>query len=220
MPAGNDLARIELDAAFGGRRSETRLWFDPRRATAMQRLKLRVKKRDGYQKTWRFTEGGVYSQRRSPVDRNEGGGPIDKWSRVAETFYSHPASRQGCGPIAEPSQVLYLVSAAGGERPYRFCTFSDETLHRVELEPRGKVTLGVDYERRTDDGVNRRRGRVEVDKILLKARPMDGQGEEFEFLGLEGDVEIYLDGRVPVEVAGRLPGLGRVRVKLVAVDLG
>ncbi|MEE8526881.1 MAG: hypothetical protein V3T72_23350 [Thermoanaerobaculia bacterium] len=213
------LALLELRAAFAGRRSETSVWFDPRQAAVLQRLKLRPGKK-GYQKTYRFTEDGVYSHRRSPLDSRQGAGPVEGWGKVEEAFYPYPERHRECGPISEPELLLYMISAAGTEKPFHTCSFSDKTLHHVELKPRGTVSLDVDYATGSDGRQSRRRGRVEVEHVVLQARPVDaGSGDDFEFLGLEGDVDIFLDGRIPVEVAGRLPGLGRIRIKLVAVDL-
>ncbi len=217
-PAGPRLALLEMKAAFAGRRTETSVWFEPRRASALQRHKLRLG-RKGYEKTYRFAGDGVFSRRRSPADARQGEGPIEDWGNVEDTFYDYPEGHGECGPIADPSQVLYLVSAAGPE-PLRVCSFSDKTLHHVELKPRGTRVLDVDYERGSKGGKSRRRGRVEVAAVVLEARPVDAEsGEDFEFLGLEGDVEIFLDGRIPVQIVGRLPGLGRVRIKLVSAEL-
>lgn len=212
---GPKLAVLDVEAAFAGRRSETRIWFDPWRPAALQRLKLRTG-RKGYQKTYRFADAGVYSRRRSPADRRQSEGPVGGWSQLAEAFYPYPAGYRECGPVTEPTLVLYVVSALGA-RPFHLCSYSDKTLHHVELTPGGSVSLDVDY---TLGSGRRRQGRVEVDRVVLRARPVAaGSGDDFEFLGLEGDVDIYLDGRVPVEIAGRLPGLGRVRIKLTAAEL-
>lgn len=213
------LALLELKAAFAGRRSETSVWFDPRRAAVLQRLKLKPGKK-GYQKTHRFTDDGVYSHRRSPLDSRQGAGPVEGWGKVEEAFYPFPERPRECGPISEPELLLYMISAAGTEKPFHTCSFSDKTLHHVELKPRGTVSLDVDYATNSDGRQRRHRGRVEVERVVLQARPVDpGSGDDFKFLGLEGDVEIFLDGRIPVEVAGRFPGLGRIRIKLVAADL-
>ena len=213
------LTVLAMNAAFAGRRSETSVWFDPQRSTAFQRLKRRIGKK-GYQKTYRYGEDGVYVLRRAPLDARQGEGPVDGWGKIEEFFYPYPQERPDCVTVSDPSLLLYLVAAAGPGDPFSVCTFSGKTLFLVEFKPRGTTSLAVDYVTRSQGQESRRQGDVEAACVVLEARPVEAvEGEDFEFLGLEGDVEIFLDGRIPVAVEGRLPGLGKLRIQLAAADL-
>ncbi len=207
---------LELDSVFAGRRSEVEVWFDPGGLVAFQRRKLRHGKK-AYEKIYRFTADGVFSRRRSP--RISGRRPAEPWGRLEEEFYRYPGERGGCPTVAEPTMLFYLLAAAEltpGE-PLTACTFSRRDLSRVEVRAAGAATLKVDYAELTDGERRQRQGEIEALRVTVRARPLDGG--DFEFLGLEGDVEIFLVDGVPVEIRGRLPRFGRVQVKLVEVEL-
>jgi len=213
---------LELESRFVGRHSLYRIWFDPRNAAALQRRKARTEK-SSYEKTYRYTLDGVFSRRLSPSDREERSDPEVPWSDLEETFYPHPRAAGECRTITEPSLIFYFLATADLSRPLTICTFSNKVVHRVLLRPEGLEQVGVDYLERTEAGAVRRNGEVASRKVLVEARPMDpeeGEGD-FEFLGLEGDVVLYLDPRLgaPVRVTGRLPGLGRLEVELVEAEL-
>ncbi len=220
LEPGPSVSVLELDSSLAGRRSEAAVWFDPGEAFALQRRKLRHG-RNAYQKTYRFTRGGVFSHRRAPRDSGEGRRPPAEWGKVEEAFYAHPAEGSGCVAVAEPSLLFYLVAAAELEpgKPLTICAFSRKALSRVELRPTGKVPIAIDYDEISAGGRNRRQGEVETLRVAIRARPFGRDDDGFEFLGLEGDVELFLAGGIPVEVRGRLPRFGRVQVRLVEVEL-
>ncbi len=215
------LSRLTLESAFAGRRSEVEVWFDPGTAAALQRRKQRYGKK-AYEKIYRFTADGVFSRRRSP--RISGRRGSEWWGRLEEEFYRYPGERGGCPVVAEPTVLFYLLAAAEltpGE-PLAVCTFSRRDLSRIEVWPAGAATLRVDYAELSGGERRQRQGEIETLRVTVRARanprrPLDGG--EFEFLGLVGDVEIFVAGGVPVEVRGRLPRFGRVQVRLVEVEL-
>ena len=219
-PRGARIARLELDSSLAGRRSEVDVWFDPGEVFALQRRKLRHGKK-AYQKTYRFTDDGVFSRRRSPRSSAEGERPPGGWSRVEETFYAHPGKRRDCPAIIEPAMLFYLVAVAdlAPREPLSICAFSNKVLSRLELRPTGSVPLRVDYAEISAGGRTRRKGEIEAQRIAVSARPLDHAEEDFELLGLEGDVELFVHRGVPVEVGGRIPGFGRVKVRLAEAEL-
>jgi hypothetical protein len=224
-PLGSGAPRtglLELESRFIGRHSLYRIWFDPETAASLQRRRVRTEK-SSYEKTYRYTRDGVFSRRLSPADREERSDPEAPWSDLDETFYPHPKAAGECRAVTEPSLIFYLLATADLSRPLTICTFSNKVVHRVLLRPDGVERLAVDYLERSEAGAVRRNGDVETRKVVVEARPLDpeeGQGD-FEFLGLEGDVMLYLDPRLgaPVRVTGRLPGLGRIDVELVEAEL-
>lgn len=218
-PAGPRISLLELDSSLAGRRSESAVWFDPGEVFALQRRGRRHGKK-AYQKTYRFTRDGVFSHRRAPTSSAEARHPPTEWGKVEETFYPHPGERSGCPAVIEPAMLFYVAAAAPALRePLSLCAFSHRVLSRVELRPTGTVPLEVDYVEISPGGRTHRKGEIEALRIAVGARPFGPAEEDFEFLGLKGDVELFLAGGVPVEVGGRIPHFGRVKVRLVEVEL-
>lgn len=216
-PIGAETLVLRLASSFVGRRSASRVWLDAHRGLALQRLKQRFGKK-AYQKTYRFGREGVFSERRAPQNHDEAAKDAASWTHVNETFY---AAASGCTTLLEPEALLYWVSASplSPGQSLAFCAFSNKTFIPTVLTAEGLTDLKVDYVVRTGEGERTIDGDVKVLKISLSPRPSSDGSEEdtLEFLGLEGDVEIYLDttNRLPVQVDGRLPGLlGHVEIKL------
>lgn len=219
-PRGSRAGRLELRSAFAGRESRSRVWFDPDTVNAFQRLKERPGK-DPYRKTYRYAREGVYEHRCAPGDASEKGRPWEQWSQIEETFHAHPSGHRRCSTVIEPALLFYLVSAVDLSAAFEVCAFTDRALHRVQIRPAGSESLAIDYVERSPSGENRRQRQIEARRFAVSAQPLAGGASDFELLGLQGDVEIYLDPdtRVPVRIAGRVPKLGRLEVELTAVDL-
>ena len=94
---------------------------------------------------------------------------------------------------------------------------------RVELVVQGTTEIEVDYTEVTDAGERDIKGRREVVQIRLDGSPVGEQGSErdFQFLGLRGDVEIFLEPnrRVPLQISGRIRYVGKGHVRLQRVRL-
>lgn len=227
--AGPQLIQLELASAFGGRESTINLWIDPTDARALERLKLRSGGK-AYQKTWRFTNDGIFSHRRAPLNSGEAKEAPEAWGKVEEEFRPHPAVTTptmpgGCAAVTTPSALFYLASAATlqvGDN-LQFCAVSGKTLSQVEVHAIDHRDVPVEYIRNTPSGPHPVRGEIETLRLVVSATPMDPREADgkFEFLGLEDDIELFLEleDRLPVEVRGRIPVLGGVAVKLATADL-
>ena len=60
-------------------------------------------------------------------------------------------------------------------------------------------------------------------RISFKTRaqvPRGEQPEQFSFMGLKGDFEIYIDParRIPVQVSGQIARIGKIHIRLQAVE--
>ncbi len=224
MPSGPQTLLLDLESSSGSRDSLVRVWFNPHDASALQRLKRRGGKK-AYQKIFRFTRDGTYSLRTAPENRSQGRLPPEHWGQVEEFFYP-VASESSCAAISEPSLLFYAISAArlaaGGE-PLRLCVFSRKSVIPLEIAARGSQRLTVDYAEASARAERRRTEEITVTEIGIQVPELDAKGEktDFKLLGLGGDVAIYLEeaSRIPVQVSGRIPGLGKIDVKLIEVDL-
>ena len=219
MPEGDTVMEVGIDTAAAGRESAVNVWFDPRQATALQRLKVRKGKK-AYRKVSRFTDEGTYVLRTAPIDKGEAGRPFSEWTKIEEYFYPLPEEIE-CRTVSEPSALFYILSAVplSPGQPRRLCVFSGKKTIPVAVELLGTEDLEVDYTEKSASQTKRRRGEVETWKVAV--RPL-ADGEEFELLGLEGEIEVSLEKehRIPLEVRGRIGGLGKVAVRLTAVELG
>lgn len=220
-PASPELVRITVGSFVLGKEDWETLWSDPRDLTAFGRFKERRGKR-GYQKRARFGRGGVFVLRQAPIDDSERGRPSDRWTKVEKFFYPRPVGST-CRVVTESSALFYLVSAAelGAGESREVCIFSGKQgTFPVRITAGELEKMDVAYlERRPGKEAVERKGEVAVRRITV--RPVgEGNEEELELLGLEGEVTLFLEegSRVPVRLEGRLSGVGRVAVRLSAVD--
>jgi hypothetical protein len=75
-----------FNPVFGSKiTEEDQMWFNPKEATALGRVRLR-RGNDAFKKMYRFTEQGVYRLSREPKNRKEALLALEKWTGVKETF--------------------------------------------------------------------------------------------------------------------------------------
>lgn len=213
LPAPPPVLQLSVASAFAGRRDHATLWFDPETGRAFQRRKVREGKK-AYTKTYRFTREGVFSHRRSPTD-DERDRPSSDWSNLDTRTFPHRPDR--CAVVTEPTALLHRVSLADLELGDRvdLCAFSNKQTQRLVLRVEEALQLEVDHQL-SSPGTTPRQRRETIEVLRLRIGPADEAAEGFELLGLEGEVDLYVDRRyrLPVRLEGRLGSLGRLRVDL------
>jgi hypothetical protein len=216
-----------FNPVFGSKiTEEDQVWFNPNEATALGRVRLR-RGNDDFKKIYRFTGQGVYRFRREPKNEQEVPLPPEKWTDVKETFYSHNLKQSGCSIVSERSILLYVASAASfsdNQDPISLYVFGKRQLFRVDLSAAGLQALKVKYIAKTRDNEVRKETTVEASKITIKTQPMDSdlnEAETFSFLGLHKNIVIFIDptSRLPLQISGEVPKLGRVDLQLQKVIL-
>jgi hypothetical protein len=223
-PRGDELVLTTLETRGMGNQSTTRLWTEPDDAVALQRTQ-----RDGGRRHRlrinRYERGGVLSIRRAPL-AGEDTKPPEEWGEVSETESPFPDWAGDGLEVSEPSVLLYVLAVAEleevGDR-VQLPVFSRGELLLVDLlvtgTERSRVELAVTSGGETRDV----REQVELVEILIDGSHLGPESEEgdFEFLGMRGDVTVLLhpEYRVPIEVSGRVPRAGRVRVRLRELEL-
>lgn len=226
MPEGSEVVRIELRSEILGKSSELDLWVDRFSGAAIQRSQLETGKkvRQHRHRSLRFTDTGVFnSTYRAADDTVEK--PYTEWA-LSESFEPHPVGLARGVVVTEPSALFYFLAVADldreGDRLTTF-VFSKNRVMRVELVVQGTTEIEVDYTEVTDAGERDVKGRREVVRIRLDGSPVGEQGSErdFEFLGLRGDVEIFLEPnrRIPLQISGRIRYVGKGHVRLQRVRL-
>ncbi|MGB5746223.1 MAG: hypothetical protein WBM69_04530 [Desulfobacterales bacterium] len=200
-------------------------WFSPLDIAALQRIRSR-KGDDIWQNTYRFTEKGVYRLRKKPGRTDQKKLAPEHWTKIKESFYPYHDKRPGSRAVLEPTGLLYLVSAFDFMKqtaPLSLYVFDRKQLHQVRVHVSGRQRLKVSYIEKTLEKDIRREGMIDAVKISFKPRamvPQDEQPEEFSFMGLRGDFEIYIDRatRIPVQVSGQISRIGKVDIRLQTVE--
>ena len=203
-----------------------RIWFNPTDASALGRVRLR-RGEDDFKKSYRFTDQGVFRHQLEPKDKREAALEPEKWSRIKDSFYPYDLSQLGCGGASERSLLIYILSAAdisSMKNPFTVCAFGKRQLHRVKVQKEGIYPLSISFMEKNRHNEIRKEERINAIKFTITAEPMKSdlkEPEDFSFLGLHQDITIYLDPamHLPVQVSGIIPTVGKVHIKLSAVQI-
>lgn len=231
QPTGTALLSLtvdsKIDPLFGADEIlKTQSWFESRDGAALQRIRLRLGE-DRWQKSYRFMKKGVFRLRKKPKDASEENLPVDQWTKIREHFYFYGENGQSCPQILEPASLLYISSAFNlptTAKSFSLCVFNKKQLHRVTVSVSGSRRLKVNFVEKQGDGLKRVDQKIDTIKISFQPRslaPNNIEPEEFSFLGLKGDFDIYIDksSRVPVQVSGKISAFGKADIRLQEVSL-
>ncbi len=217
-PRGARAGVLDIRTRILSRDSRVRFWFDPGDARALQRSSHDTSKNKLRHRTYRYTRGGVFSRTLRPGD-GEDERAHTGWSLIDDNFVG--LARAAGGPaVTEAAGLLYLVPAgdlhAPGDRD-RLRVYTRGQVREVDVAVTGRERIAVDYLEVSDRGERAVDGKVETLRIAV--RPRVGEGEDsrdFKLLGLQGDIDIYLEPRtrVPLLVSGKIEIAGSVRLRL------
>jgi len=176
-------------------------------------------------KAYRYGDDGVSVVRRKPAEGEKDSAP-DTWTRTTVDFDPFPGWAGRGLRVSEAGALFYLVSAADLDAPGRGVEMPVHSsdgmiLARVQFDRRERQRVDL-LLHRADGTRIQLDGRREVVRLSLTGMPMEGgRGGKLEFAGLQGDVEILVDRSLglPVEVKGKVPVVGTVRVRLVEAFL-
>ncbi len=222
-PMPGSAARIRIESAMFGRRSESSLWFQPESLKAHLRVQEERGSRNRY-KLYAFCRGSVEAERATP-NPGEADLPVAEWTHRYPLHHPVPPGLEA--PLSEPSALLRLVgrlaalpAAGGAEGPWTVPMFSNRQVLAVRIE-RDPETVAAPPAFTVDGGP----APAEVTLVRFAMTPEavgpEGSAEDFELLGLEGAIEIVVakELQAPVSIGGRLPPAGRVTVRLRHVKL-
>ncbi len=210
---------LELHSDLLGRHSQTRMWFSAMTGTGLRSLRLETGKRNRF-KDYEFVGKGVHVFRRNPVKGEEGLSP-GRWSEVSQEFLAYPdPGKLGCR-LTDPAVLLYAASVgdlfrAGDE--IALFVLSKGHFFRVVLAHGGRCEVGVDYIQVKGGAEEKVHGQQKAHRILVKPNPWSGtqEGKAFSMLGLQGELELFVDEktRVPLLVTGEIKLIGDVKIQL------
>ncbi len=216
-------ARIRIESAMFGRRSESSLWFDADSLKAHLRVQEERGSRNRY-KRYTFCHDSVEAERATPND-GEADLPVAEWTHRYPLHHPVPPGLET--PLSEPSALLHLVgrlaalpSGAGEEMSWTVPMFSNRRVLAVRIE-RDPETVTAPSPFSVAGG----QAPAQLTLVRFAMTPEvygpEGSAEDFELLGLEGAIEIVAakELQAPVSISGRLPPAGRVTVRLRHVKL-
>lgn len=230
LPAGGDGAielsadieaenRIVADKAWRGR-----VWLRPD-GTALQRIRDK-RAPDLNRRIYRFTPAGVFRIRAQPEGASERGAAPEAWTDVTEKAFAYGAAAAGCPRVSDPAALLYLLSRAvpaPGRAPRAECVFNKKSLYRVAIQAAGGETVSAAHLDERGGEARPGAGSRRALRLQIVARPMGTPESDdvFEFLGIEGDVELLLEEAtgLPLRIRGRVPDFGAADFALTAVRL-
>jgi len=210
---------LSMETKGLGEDSVTRLWLNPADATALQRDQHSRGKRKRW-RAYRYMSDGVASVTHYPTAGEEGQ-PREAWSDRSTGMFEYPEWLGDGALVTEPAAIFFVAAAAAldnvGDR-IQVPVFSKNKLLLVELEVEGTERLKANYTERSSSGERRVSGRVDAIRVSIDSRALGPEAEEgdFEFLGLRGDVEMWIDPttRAPIQISGRVPVAGKANVRL------
>lgn len=210
MPTAEQaVVSISTQTKFLERTSDITTLLQAPALSGLQRHLLETGSRNRF-KTYRFGATAVRASRGEPADAHEATLPPDQWTSRSTELIELGSARGATDPIA------LLVAAS--TRPLdelrdgiSFSVFSGNEVQQVELVATGAEQKTVDYAIRGAHPLI-------APRVLhvLEIRAVTDGAEEFEMLGLEGNLIVRVDSehRVPVEIEGKMPVLGTVVIRL------
>lgn len=221
MPQADPSYRIDLDTKIMGRKSFISLWFDPN-GNAFQRTQTDTGSKQRL-KTYRITKNGYYTRQAKPKEQ-ELDLPPNQWTDIGEgkkKFNKLPATG---ATIVEPTALYYLVSASNLNKPgdtFQKYMFTKHGIYQLNLQAIDYKNIEVNFKSQQ----NGKKTTVRSDEyktlhIKMNAVPLDPAGaDDFDFLGLKGDIDLYIDpaSRVLVQISGDADIIGYTDIKLQAV---
>ena len=215
--------QLGLDTAGLGKRSQLSLLVD-RDGRSLQRVQVERGRRlkDHHHRTHRFGDGSVHIRTFKPKAGEESSEP-KAWSNLDDWVQELPG---GIRP-GQSTGLFYTLAAGDLNRPGdRLTTWvlAKNGVSEVDLEVEAREIVAVDFVE-VDGAASRRRSesipalRIRVSGSRLEDDEADSG---FRFLGLRGNVYVFLDEatRAPLLITGRIGWLGRAQVKLERLILG
>ena len=171
-----------------------------------------------------FLEGSYRQIQTRPHDKKKNT-PVDRWEvfQDEERPYRYPDGKpleEGVS-LHDSFALLYLIMQAdlsGPDRSQEFVVLSKGNLVRIRIragETRNKV-------RKVRDLSTGKTRRLHLREEALTLTPIGAGAESAKFLSMEGEIQIWLEekSQTIVEVSGEIPRVGRLVLKIRAVEPG
>ena len=221
LPAEN-IIRIDNFSEGFGKKAHYTLWFD-QNGEALQRKKL-VKGKRNEIKIYRFSSCGYFTLRKkfpsANFDEN-----FSQWEEAKKSYTEFSSGLCGKQPVYDVNALLYLISALDiKEIGYQkdITTFSDGKLLQVKLVAKKMTSIYGDFK------INSSQKEITVDDSidvlelhLMPVTKNKKERESFRFLGLKGNIKVYLDltHQLIVRLRGNVDVVGTLDINLKNAEL-
>lgn len=212
---------IRLETTGLGRRSDLDLLLDSE-GGSLQRTQVETGRRhkDHHDRTQRFSRTAVHIDTRKPALDELEKAPA-QWSERSQSVFEIPAGLPQGAVLGQSSGLFYTLAAAElvkpGDRTVAY-VLGKGRVTEVELAVEALELLPVDFVEVDAAGPRRRKDKVVTLRVRLNGRGVGSGADhgDFRFLGLRGDIHVYLDieSRAPVLITGDFGWLGPVQIKL------
>ena len=221
MPQTDPSFRIDLNTKILGRKSFIRLWFDPD-GSAFQRTQTDTGKKHRV-KTYRILKNGFYSFQAKPKEGEEKL-PPNEWTDIGEGNNKFNKLPPTGTIITEPTALYYLVSASPLNMPgdkFEQYIFTKHGIYKLDLHAIDYQNIEVNFK----SNQSGKKNTVYNDEFRTLHIRMNGVAidpasqDDFDLLGLKGDIDLYLDPetRVLVQISGKIDIVGYTDIKLQSV---
>lgn len=218
------LVVLESTTHLPGRVFLTREELDPASSTVGRIVDTETGAKD-HRKTYTLTARGFFLDLLRPASRGEAAGPLAGWSDATRSFTGYPRELAPGTPVTGPIGLLYAMSAAQLAAPGDFLAVHvlvQTNVETVTVRVVGAQTVAADFHEEADGTKRVVAGPLPALRLAVESQPVDAEAASaFRIFGLGGDVEIVWDPvrRLPLEIAGSVKILGRVKVHLTSVTL-
>ncbi|MCZ6871439.1 MAG: DUF3108 domain-containing protein [Gammaproteobacteria bacterium] len=197
--------------------------LDPANGLVIQRI---VRRKRGGQVRYKATQYGSVGTR--TLRTTNALKPADiEWTEARSSYQPYPPWFGEGTTVSDASALFYLLSGDALQHPgdqLQIPIFSNEHLTLLEFKVTKLTTLKVNYVERSAIAERRIKERRPALLITVGARHLDSDSQEkdLQVLGMQGDLQIFLDTalRVPLRISGRVPKIGKLKLRLKRVDLG
>ncbi|OPY87038.1 MAG: hypothetical protein A4E72_01554 [Syntrophus sp. PtaU1.Bin208] len=225
------LMAVDLQASgqtFLDEQYSEKIWFNATDGRAYRRIRF-MKGGKSWVKIYSWTDQGVRRQKMQPAGRYERNAPPVKWTGTKESFYHYPKNAALARPIADPTYLLYLLSAVEPQNvksPFELLVFGKEQLHRLICRRENSLPLAVSFKTRSSGGGSGNSVAATISPIVFSVTadsfPYRGKEPEvFSLFGLERDIRIHLDPatHLPIRISGKNPLWGELVLDLSEAQL-
>jgi hypothetical protein len=215
---GPDILDLTLVTDGFGRHTEVSLLLNPENGAAIQRTSTDSGSKQRF-RIYRFTDAGAYHRTRWPL-KDETDKPPEHWSERTENLRPYPPAIKG-QTVTSATGLIYVAAASGLTDPgdqLEILTFARGDAHRVTMEVAPTIETSVKYRETSAAESRDRNENIPALRILIRGEPIAGTDtdDEFELLGLKGDIELLLDpeSRLPLALSGNVKIMGHVTFRL------
>jgi hypothetical protein len=210
------IVRLGYTSDFLNRHFDTVLWMNAADGAALQYETGDTGGRPRH-RIFRFTDQGAFQRTWRP-NENEAKLPWTEWGDRQADF--RPFQPEAHGQVViDPLGLIYILAASDlgrGVDQMKILAFVGRDVSRAVLTAGELVNIDADFTVKGSSGEKWCKGRYQALRISLGVEQVGASTDtDFDFLGLQSDIEIYLSpaSRMPIQISGRAKVVGRLVIK-------